>query len=456
MEKILKILDRVMHGPQCTVKEWDTKVVPGKIRAKLKQYDLTGKCDRENPITSDDQLVDRFYQAGFELAHEMGMLCQDSERVIEVSQDELKQALRNAPTRLEMGRGADHVTLVHRRPEDPNPPRYSCPMAIAVSEDVWIQMVTGLAMNRVVDILECPSLTTIFGRQVLAGTPLETLMGRVEVQWRNEALWRAGRPGMPTVGIGGSTTHHGQLGAFNLKGLETDVALVLSPFELKTSYTALHKMVQAKNSGAIIRSGTPSMIGGYAGPPEGAVVANIASTLLQFVVHQADYAAGGMMDLRYNGNTGRDGLWAASMSTQALSRNTNVVLSKFPETVAGPMTEMFLYETAAGMIQTCVAGASVTTAPRSAGGNLKDHLTPLEAWYGAEVFKAAAGMSRAQANDIIKWLIPKYEDQLMNPPKGQTFQELFDVNSLTPIPEWQAMVTKVQRELVGMGVPLDL
>ena len=426
------------------------------IRAKLKQYNLARTCDPKNPITCDNDLVDQYFKAGFELAHEMGMLCQDTERVIEISESELKLALRNAPKRLELGRGPDRIDLVHRRPEDPTPPRYSSPMAIAVSEDVWIQMVTGLAMNRVVDILECPSLTTIFGRPVLAGTPLETLMGRVEVQWRNEALWRAGRPGMPTVGIGGSTTHHGQLGAFNLKGLETDVALVLSPFELKTSYSALHKVVQAKNSGAIIRGGTPSMIGGYAGPPEGAVLANIASTVLQFAVHQADYAAGGMMDLRYNGNTGREGLWAASTSTQALARNTAVVLSKFPETVAGPMTEMFLYETAAGMIQTCVAGASVTTAPRSAGGNLQDHMTPLEAWYGAGVFKAAAGMSRAQANDIINWLIPKYEDQLLDPPKGQTFQELFDVNTLVPVPEWQEMVTRVERELVGVGVPLSV
>ncbi|MCH8877720.1 MAG: monomethylamine:corrinoid methyltransferase [Chloroflexi bacterium] len=457
MENILRLMDKVTSGPICTLKEWDTKVLPGALRDKLEQYDLSGACDPENPITSDDDLAAKFSKAGYELAHETGMRCQDTERRVLFSEEELKQSLRNAPSKIELGSGPDRVDLVTRRPEDPTEPLFQGPLAIEISEDVWIPMVTGIAMNRVIDVLEPPSMITIYGRRVLAGTPLETLLGAVEVEWRDEALRRAGRPGMPTVGIMGSTTYHGQLGGFNVQGLpRTDIALVLSPFELKTTYHALHKAVQAKASGALIRGGTPSIIGGYAGPAEGAVVANIAATPLQFPVHLADYAAGSMMDLRYNANTGREGTWALSMSTQALSRNTDLIISKLCENVCGPMTDLMLYEQAVGMITMTVAGASATTGARSAGGNIQDHLTPLECWFSAEVFKAAAGMRRKQANEIVNKLIRKYEDILLDPPKGKTFQELYDVETLTPIPEWQEMVDRVKSELVDMGLPLDL
>jgi methylamine--corrinoid protein Co-methyltransferase len=448
-------MDKVTGGPVCALKQWDTRVLPGAVRDKLKQHGLMNTCDPQNPITTDNELVDRFFQAGYELAYETGMLCTDTERRVLFDKEELDMALRNAPSKLILGRGVDQITMVTRRPEDPAQPIFQAPLAIAVSEEVWIPLLTGIAMNRVIDVLECPSLVTIYGRKVLAETPLETLMGRIEVEWRDEVMRRAGRPGMPTVGISGSTTYHGQVGGFNIQKLpSTDVALVLSPFELKTSYHALHKMVQAKASGALIRGGTPSMIGGYAGPPEGAVVTNVASTLLQFAVHLADFAAGSMMDLRFNANTGREGTWALSTSTQALARNTNVVISKLCENVAGPMTEMMLYELAVGMITLTVSGASGTTGPRSAGGNLRDHLTPLECWYSAEVLKAAAGLSREHANEIVKSLIPKYEGQLLHPPKGKTFQELYDVKTLTPVKEFREQVDGVKKELVALGLPL--
>ncbi len=457
MENILRLMDKVTSGPICTLKDWDTKVLPGAVRDKLEQYDLSGTYDPENLIPSDDELADRFFRAGYELAHETGMLCQDTERRVMFTEEELQQSLRNAPSKLELGSGPDRVDMVARRPEDSSEPIYQGPLAIAVSEDVWMQLMTGIMINRVIDVLECPSLVTVYGRRVLAGTPLETLMGRIEVEWRDEVLKRVGRPGMPTVGIGGSTTYHGQLGGFNVQSLpRTDIALVLSPFELKTTYHALHKAVQAKASGALIRSGTPSMIGGYAGPAEGAVVANIASTLLQFPVHLADFAAGSMLDLRFNANTGREGTWALSISTQALARNTDLIISKLCENVCGPMTDQMLYELAVGHITMTVSGASATTSPRSAGGNIQDHLTPLECHFSAEVFKAAAGMSRKHANDIVKQLIPKYEDVLLDPPKGKTFQELYDVETITPVPEWQEMVDRVKSELVDMGLPLAI
>jgi hypothetical protein len=54
---------------------------------KLKKYKLDKTCNRDEPINCDDSLADAFYNAGFELAVELGMLCDDTERRITFSDE---------------------------------------------------------------------------------------------------------------------------------------------------------------------------------------------------------------------------------------------------------------------------------------------------------------------------------------------------------------------------------
>jgi methylamine--corrinoid protein Co-methyltransferase len=74
----------------------------------------------------------------------------------------------------------------------------------------------------------------------------------------------------------------------------------------------------------------------------------------------------------------------------------------------------------------------------------------------AEVSRAAAGMTRAQATPIVEALFAKYKDKLSfdEAPKGKPFEELFDVDALTPTPEHQALYDEVKEELIRLGVPL--
>ena len=116
--RMLEILDRAHRGPICALKEWNTKVIPTNVSRKLQEHGLKGTFDPTNPINTDDELADRFYKAAFELAVEMGVLCQNTERVIKVSEDELRRAVKNAPSQLFLGKGPDEVLLQHRQPED--------------------------------------------------------------------------------------------------------------------------------------------------------------------------------------------------------------------------------------------------------------------------------------------------------------------------------------------------
>jgi methylamine--corrinoid protein Co-methyltransferase len=63
-------------------------------------------------------------------------------------------------------------------------------------------------------------------------------------------------------------------------------------------------------------------------------------------------------------------------------------------------------------------------------------------------------MSRDQANEIVKKLLAIYQDDLATKPIGKPFQEVYDLKTLQPTPEWLGIYHEVKDELVKMGLPL--
>jgi methylamine--corrinoid protein Co-methyltransferase len=455
LEKVLISLDRAHTGPICTLQDWDARVIPQKTRAIVKKHGLEKTCDPNEPVNTDDSLADAFFQAGMELAVEVGLLCTDTERVIKVTEGEIARTLQESPSQMTVGTGADAVVMRHRLPEDPCPPLVGVPLCLVVSEELWVPLVVGLVQKRhLVDILFGPSLPTVYGYKVRSGTPLETLVGRYEIELRREALYRAGRPDMAQIGSASGVTEYGQLGGWAALSGPAHIANSLSPAELKAPFASFHKVIQGINFGNRLRVGANSYIGGYAGTAEGAAVLNIAVDLLYSTMLSADYVTSNIYDARQFGNCGRDGIWANSIATQAVSRNTHLMRTKILNQTAGPCTEMLLYETAVGYMAFSVSGASKICGPRSAGGKFQDHLTPLETWFTGEVFKSCASMSRRQANEIAKRLLPKYETQLSNPPKGKGLTECWDLERQQPSAEWAEIYHRVHRDLVDVGMPL--
>ena len=99
MESIsfLDVLDRAHEGPYCAEHDWDVKVIPGTAKRVLKKYELQGTCDCENPINCDDSLADRFWEAGLEMAVDVGMICTSTERVIKFSREEILHGIEETP-----------------------------------------------------------------------------------------------------------------------------------------------------------------------------------------------------------------------------------------------------------------------------------------------------------------------------------------------------------------------
>lgn len=96
-----------------------------------------------------------------------------------------------------------------------------------------------------------------------------------------------------------------------------------------------------------------------------------------------------------------------------------------------------------------------TVGPRSAGGRFKNYITPLETWFCGQAFHASAGISLEKANEIVLYLLSNYEDRLKEMPKGLSFQECFNINTLEPVPEWRKIYDQVCDDLDQRGFSMD-
>lgn len=452
--EIIEILKRAEDGDYCTVKEWDVKRIPKTVKAKLKKYELAGTCDPENPVNMDGELADRFFKAGYEMALELGFLCETTDRIIKVSKEELDKSLENAPKELRVGYGEHSTLLKTRTPSDPYTTKVAASLGITISEEIWPSLTEGIARQKEVDLLEGGSLKKIFGLNLVPDAPSETLGGYEQGKMHVAIREKVGRPGMGGIGQISAITEYGQFGGYGIPGAlpPTDLSLILYPSELKINYQTLHKVVHTLNVGGMIFAGSPGMIGGMPGPPEGAVISSIAAGLLQYAILLADVGGGEIYDIRYLSNVNRDGIWAVSIAHQALSRNTNIITQGIANQVSGPGTKTLLYETLVGMSAIAASGASFTTGPRSAGGKLDDYLTPLECKWVAEVAHSASGMSLEKVNDIANAILPKYEESIKVPDIGKIVTDVYDLEKFEAFPEWQQMYDEVKQEAIDLGM----
>jgi methylamine--corrinoid protein Co-methyltransferase len=115
------------------------------------------------------------------------------------------------------------------------------------------------------------------------------------------------------------------------------------------------------------------------------------------------------------------------------------------------MTEMNFYEIANGMITGVVSGGNIEFGGVGAAKNI-DHLSPVEPRWASEVAHGTVGLSRVEANEIVKTILPKYEDKLLDPPKGTPFQESHDWGSIEPCQEYHDLYGRIKDELKGYGV----
>ncbi|MGQ9493802.1 MAG: monomethylamine:corrinoid methyltransferase [Anaerolineae bacterium] len=449
-----EILKRAETGPILEANDFLMQRVAMNVAKLQKKYRV--QWDGKSLMNLDDDLADRCWEAGKELLLTAGLYSANSRRIIEFTAEEVEQALRFAPSRLVMGEGKDAVEIHHRQVEDPRLPFiFSGPFNADTHEDLFVRLNEAFAQERIIDCLFLPGyLKQLDGLTIRPNSGLSSRAAILYGQWSREAVRRAGRPGMPICGHAVMALN--EIACTNEEwGLrKTDPRAMVLLSELQVDDITLTRLAYYAAYGCPLYLGFTPLVGGYGGGPDGtaivAVASFIAGAVLGFEVLHL-----GPQHIKYKQQTNAHSLFLGSLAQQAVNRNSHLITTTSHTTAGRPGSTQYPYEFAALELAVVTSGSNVS-GPRPAEPLGFNHVSPLMARLFAEVAHAAAGMTRAQAAPIIEALYAKYKDKisLEEAPKGLPFEALYDVKTLTPMPEHQAVYDEVKAELMRLGVPL--
>jgi methylamine--corrinoid protein Co-methyltransferase len=449
-----EIAKRAETGPLMDANDFLMQRVAANVPKLQKKYGI--KWDGKTLVNQDDDLADRCWAAGKELLLTVGLYSANSHRVIEFTAGEVEQQLRFVPERLTMGQGKDTATITHRGVEDPRPPFvFSGPFNADTHESMFVRLNEAFAQERVIDCLFLPGyLKQLDGLMIRPNSGLSSRAAVLYGQWAREAVRRAGRPGMAICGHAVMAAN--EIACTNEEwGLrQTDPRAMVLLSELQVDDVTMTRLAYYLSYGCPIYVAFTPLVGGYGGGPDGTAIVATASYIAS-VMLEAEICHLGPQHIKYKQQTNNHSLFVGSLANQAVARNSHIIATTSHTTAGRPGSGQYPYEFSA-LVLTVVPSGSNVTGPRPAEPLGFNDVSPLMARLFAEVAHAAAGMTRAQTAPIVEALYSKYKDKLIfdEAPKGRPFQELYDVDTLTPTPEHQAVYDAVKEELIRLGVPL--
>jgi methylamine--corrinoid protein Co-methyltransferase len=315
---------------------------------------------------------------------------------------------------------------------------------------LFVQVVQSYAQEQLLDIIDLPSLQTTYGYSIRAESPWDQMAVWQEAGLTFEALERAGRPGMPIGCANSAASHLGELTSTSYGGfrqIDWHHNSIMS--ELKVSYADLIRAVHYVHTGSVSHNFYNTIFGGYVGGGDGMAVAIVAGMILLRASLWGETVNPGPSHAHLSCNSFPAMIPSQTVALQGLARNTNLITSGFLRPVSGPCVKDLFYEIAALVIAQVPSGISFTKAVHTATGRLPLHCTPLEARFAAQVTHAAEGLTRSEADPIVRKLVDKYNDNLNTPNPGKPYTEAYDIETLTPTTEWQGIYDDACKELEG-------
>lgn len=454
--RLLDILDRAESGEIVEESLWDMQIVPGEM-ARLQGEFSTSLSRVPELVPDDDGLADRVFQAGLSMAERLGVYCISTSRRIRFTRREILDALAVAPTEVTVGEGLDRHTEHKRRVED------SAFMTMKgggvgtpVPEELYLPIHQSYAQEPLVDAMINCTLERVYGRELRSRSPWEVLAGWHEVELTKAACRRAGRPGLGLGCVENAVSDISELSATSYGGFSpNDWHHIAMISEFKTDYMMLTKLAHLVRTDSVIHAFYNTVYGGSVGGKEGMAIAIVGGCILLQMIYMTNTHSVSPAHPFFDNDTTPEIMQAISVAQQALARNSRLLTDVVITPVGGPGTRTLLYECAAMAIMAAASGTCALIGPRSAAGIHPAHVSGLEARFTAEVGRAAAGISRQEANRLVCLLLSKYQPELDKRPIGRPFPEVYDLATLKPLPEWQHIYEQVKDELREMGLTLN-
>lgn len=200
------------------------------------------------------------------------------------------------------------------------------------------------------------------------------------------------------------------------------------------------------------------IIGGFTGTVEQTAVVDVATTMASFcLLGGGTYHLDGPIHVRWGTTTARETCQVAGHCGLAHDRNTPFMLANQYYTLAGPNTEMVILELAVQSATDAASGRELESGVAAAKGVALDYTTGIEARAMGEVAIATTKMNVPKANEVINAILATHDslESYKTAPKGNTFQQCYDVNTVLPSDEWLENYAKGMRTLEGCGLPLE-
>jgi methylamine--corrinoid protein Co-methyltransferase len=455
MISLLEIARRSQEGPKVTDRDWEMGLFQ-KMKALAEKYQIRYPADG-SWFNHDPSLVDRAFEAALEFLIDRGIFCVSTGRIIQLTEAEIRTALREAPRQILMGEGRDQRVFRQQKIEGPGPLNFCPGHHSPFTEELAPLVVQNFAQIPRTDFLEGFNFSSVGGYEIV-GTPMEAYASRRQLAWMREGIAQAGRPGLAIVYYPLNTRPAAMLAGLDpIHGLRpTDGILISALPDVKVESDMLAAALVYEEYGAFKISGSFAIAGGFCGGLEGAVIEGIVKPVAAMIVYR--------VSLQYTGVEHTSNLsslkitlqpynWARSLVNQVLNTKTPIICMAWVIPTSGPGTETNLLETAIRSIEAPINGANLY-APRHSRARMNAGQTPLEAQWALEVSDATirAGWNREKAGEVLWRIAERLKDR--PPEEGFPIQECYDLVNHRPRPAYQDLYGRVKEELSRLGLPL--
>lgn len=464
--KNIEYWSRSITGPICFTDDFDKKVYWPAVKRITKKYDITYNPEQIVPL--DDEMLDRVWEAAIELFLEVGVLNIDTKRIMKFSRKELLECVQNTADRFTVGCGKDEITPIHRGFEDydhiKNPVYVRGRILGPISRDLYHPIAMSYAQVPYMDMCDFQgNLTEIYGMPITPGSPWEMYGEIWSVAQIKDACRQVCRPGLSDGGIR-TIDLPAQMAVadpgWGMNRGDFRSCQVLPHFKVENSH--LSRALFFHTYGINFWDGMSVYIGGLSGSPAHSLVTGVAEYFTFKLVYNIEVVGSWACDAMYFSNTSKYALWCSNHMNACITKNTNCppMSGGGWQMNHGVGSEEFFWESAASAISAVVLGGGVVGGTGCQSGGL-DQCSGLGIQFSAEVGMAVAKarLTRAQANDLVKTIMKKYQPNIDNHTShtiGGDFRECYDLVTVQPQKWYRELYEKVKKELTAMGLPMEI
>lgn len=473
MISLLDIAERAHKGPRMEEKDWNLGLFR-KMQQLTKEHSIELSSSTD-PFQVEKGIVSSLWDAAIEFLSQKGTYCISTNRILNFTEEEIAEAMREIPKQIIVGSGRDTRTISKRSIEDQKPPSIQSGGHSAWSDDLFPLplMVRALVKNQRVDIIEGFNFAKLNGIEI-HGLPAEAYAARRQMDLIRQGLREAGREGM-AVTLYPIHTHTSSLIAsidpdYGLRRTDGVLLSILPDIKVETDLIAA-SLVFEEYGCYRVNGGAFALAGGFCGGIEGAMIESLVKTMVAWIVYRDSIQYSGAISKglqpRVSGGTKDAAAWKTAITPsftvqKTITEKTNVI--RFGGIGFGrPFNEELCSEEHLLLIALSAIGTTIT------GGNISIGETPppttLE--WAIETSDAGLEMKLNEASDLIQRVMserfPKGQpgtgiDRRMliySNPRAfiKPLEKCYDFTKQRPKEAYEKNRRKVRKYLSNLGVP---